>query len=124
MRLILAGLFLAFAASSAHAASHPCEKDAIDRAGKLLKLHWQSDGMMLSETGEIDDTGEKTAWSVDETAKKLAPIKALQGKGKFDVLEVNGAIIKATYRMRFIYAQIPDSCVLMGQEILEVADPY
>jgi len=26
--------------------------------------------------------------------------------------------------MRFLYAQIPDACVLMGQEILEASDPY
>ena len=56
--------------------------------------------------------------------KKLPPVKALKGSGKFDVLEVWGYIYKAEYRMRFIYAQIPDSCLLMGQEILEASDPY
>ena len=40
------------------------------------------------------------------------------------MLEVWGYIYKAEYRMRFIYAQIPDSCLLMGQEILEASDPY
>jgi hypothetical protein len=47
-----------------------------------------------------------------------------QGNGKFDVLEVWGHIYKADYRMRFIYAQIKDSCTLMGEEILEASDPY
>jgi hypothetical protein len=26
--------------------------------------------------------------------------------------------------MRFLYAQMPGTCVLMGQEILEASDPY
>jgi hypothetical protein len=56
--------------------------------------------------------------------KTLPPVKALAGAGRFDVLEVWGYIYKAQYRMRFLYAQIPDACVLMGQEILEASDPY
>ena len=40
------------------------------------------------------------------------------------MLELEGYVYKATYRMHFIYAQVEGSCVLMGQEILEVADPY
>ena len=70
------------------------------------------------EADELENAG------VDDTVKQLPPIKALKGNGKFDVLEVWGHIYKADYRMRFIYAQIPDSCVLMGQEILEASDPY
>lgn len=54
----------------------------------------------------------------------MPPIKAPLGAGMFDVLQVNGHVAKATYQMRFTYAQIPDACVLMGQEIIEVADPY
>lgn len=46
------------------------------------------------------------------------------GKGKFDVLGVMGGIYKAEYRMRFIYAQIKNTCALMGQEILELSNPY
>ena len=76
----------------------------------LLKLHFEAD--------ELENAG------VDDTVRQLPPIKALKGSGKFDVLEVWGHIYKADYRMRFIYAQIPDSCVLMGQEILEASDPY
>ena len=40
---------------------------------------------------------------------------------RFDVLEVWGRIYKGQYRMRFIYARIPNECVLMGQEVLEYA---
>ncbi len=64
------------------------------------------------------------AWSLDAAPVELPPVNAPVGAGLFDVLEVNGAVYKATYRMRFIYAQIPDACVLMGQEIIELADPY
>ncbi|HWM45466.1 MAG TPA: hypothetical protein VNR11_00980 [Xanthobacteraceae bacterium] len=62
--------------------------------------------------------------SVDDKVKVLAPVRALKGKGRFDVVEVWGHIYKADYRMRFLYAQIRGSCALMGQEILEASDPY
>jgi hypothetical protein len=55
--------------------------------------------------------------------KVLPPIRALKGNGRLDVLEVWGYIYKAEYRMRFIYAQGAGQCVLMGQEILENANP-
>ena len=61
---------------------------------------------------------------VQPTVKMLPPIKALKGNGHFDVLEVTGHYIKATYRMHFIYAQIKGPCAMMGQEILEANDPY
>ena len=109
MRLAIAGLALAVLTAAANA--HPCDADAIQRATPLLKLHFDS-----------GDDGQ--SFGVGDEVKELAPIKALKGNGKFDVLEVWGYIYKAEYRMRFIYAQIPDSCLLMGQEILEASDPY
>jgi hypothetical protein len=75
----------------------------------LLQLHFED---AQAEVGIGDEVTE------------LAPVKALKGSGKFDVLEVWGYIYKAEYRMRFIYAQIPDTCLLMGQEIIEASDPY
>ncbi len=96
--------------SPAASLAHPCDADAIKRAMPLLKLHFDAD--------ELQNAG------VDDAVKQLPSIKALKGKGRFDVLEVWGHIYKADYRMRFIYAQIPGSCVLMGQEILEASDPY
>jgi hypothetical protein len=126
MRLFIAGLLLATSASLVSAAPYHCDKDAMARAGKLLKLHFESEGSQLAaKPGEPDaNAGDKQAWSLDTAPKKIGAIKALKGKGKFDVLEINGFIYKASYRMRFIYAQIPDSCVLMGQEVLENSDPY
>ena len=73
---------------------------------------------------EFGDADAGMTMAIDDTVKTIAPIKALKGNGKFDVLEVWGHIYKADYRMHFIYAEIPGSCTLMGQEILEASDPY
>ncbi len=88
---------------------HLCEQNAIEQAGKLLKFHFGED--------------HNLSISVDDTAKVMHPIKnPKNNKQSFDVLEVWAAIYKGEYRMRFIYAQMDDSCVLMGQEILEYAN--
>ena len=89
---------------------HPCAADAIAKAIPLLTLHFGEE--------------PKPAAGIDGAVKVLAPIKALKGDGRFDVLEVLGHIYKTDYRMRFIYAQTRGSCLLMGQEILEVSNPY
>lgn len=88
---------------------HPCSDDAVAHAGKLLAFHFGED---------------KPDFSVDDAAKAVGSVKALRGKGRFDVLEVWGFIYKTEYRMHFLYAQMPGDCVLMGQEILEASDPY
>ena len=114
MRFVLAACLAAsIFVPNAAAADHACADDARKRAAALLTLHF-NDG----EAGPIENM------SIADEVKALAPIKAMKGKGKFDVLEVWGYIYKGEYRMRFIYAQIPDTCLLMGQEILEQADPY
>ena len=95
--------------AAAPALAHPCDADAQARAVPLLQLQYESADV---------DVG------IDDSVKQLPSLKALKGSGKFDVLEVWGYIYKAEYRMRFIYAQIPGSCVLMGQEIIEASDPY
>lgn len=117
MKLWIVAAALVAAASTASAATagkpHRCAADAIKRASPLLALHFE------------DEPGAETPnRGIDDDVKVLAPIKALMGTGKFDVLEVRGYIYRAEYRMRFIYAQIDDECVLMGQEILEASDPY
>ena len=108
MKLFLAATALSMLAALP-AAAHPCDADAQARATPLLRLHFE------------DNTADV---GIGDEVKELAPIKALKGSGKFDVLEVWGFIYKAEYRMHFIYAQIPDECLLMGQEILEASDPY
>ena len=96
---------LALTTNSAHASTaHPCASDARARAVKLLALQAESD-----QPGSI--------------GKSVMVLKAVRnpanGKQKFDVLAVTGFVYKAEYRMRFLYAQIPGQCALLGQEILE-----
>jgi hypothetical protein len=110
MKVLIPAFLLIAAATAAHAQAHHCSDDAIAKATLLLRLHG---GV---EAGEPVD--------VEKDVKVLAPIKALKGSGRFDVFEVWGHIYKAAYRMRLIYAQIKDSCVLMDEEILEASDPY
>ncbi|ATQ41726.1 hypothetical protein [Caulobacter mirabilis] len=89
-------------------AVHACAADAIQRGKALLAFHFGETDHELQVSGPV---------------KVLPPVKSLRGKGKFDVLEVWGYIYKGQYRMRFLYAQM-EGCVLMGQEVLEAADPY
>lgn len=85
--------------------SHRCAADAVEQAQKLLVFHFGADDRI----------------EVDKAAKTLSPIRNPANRAqRFDVLEVWGHIYKGEYRMRFLYAQTPD-CVLMGQEILEIA---
>ena len=102
-----------FPASTAYKV-HACEKDALSRADKLLRLHHMED----------PNARDIPNFHIAESVMLRAPIKAPVGKGKFDVLEVEGDIYKASYRLRFIYAQIKDTCALMGQEVMEMDSPY
>ena len=108
MRITLAALAALALAGPALAAEH-CANDAKAKAAALLKLHAET---TAAQPGTIDEV------------KRLGEIKALKGKGRFDVLETTGYVYKAEYRIRLIYAQIKGSCILMGQEILENANPY
>lgn len=110
MKTLAATLFLSIAAPAAAMAAHPCSGEARAHADELLRFHYGS-----PDAPSVD---------VDDGVKELPPVRALRGQGSFDVLEVWGYVYKAQYRMRFIFAQIEGSCVLMGQEILEHADPY
>ena len=98
--IVLAALSTSARASTAH----PCASDAFKRAVKLLALQAESD-----QPGSI--------------GKSVAVMKAVRNpannKQKFDVLAISGFVYKAEYRMRFLYAQIPGQCALVGQEILE-----
>ena len=99
----VAALLLASGATQA-ASTHPCASDATSRAAKLLALQ-----------AESDQPG-----TVGKTVATLKPIRnPANSKQKFDVLAITGFVYKAKYRMRFLYAQIPGQCALVGQEILE-----
>jgi hypothetical protein len=110
IRAVWVSAVLVLMTTAAHAAMDaPCVADAVAKAGPLLRFH-----LDLKPGDAVD---------IDPDAKALPPIKAPKGKGSFDVLEVTGRYIKATYRMRFIYAQ-GRGCALVGQEILEADSPY
>ena len=110
MKFALAAIFLATAIGTAEA--HSCDSDAREHAEVLLKFHFGDDTVLESQDVAVDDT-----------VRQLAPVKALKGNARFDVLEVWGHIYKSDYRMRFLYTQIPGDCLLMGQEIFEASDP-
>jgi hypothetical protein len=109
-RLVVIAILL-IPAWADHAAANPsCAKDAIADAAPLLALH----------AGEEDDR-----IAIDDHAKELPAIRnPAEPKQSFRVFEVRGSVYKGQYRMRFIYDVSADfGCVLMGQEILEVARP-
>lgn len=100
---------MALIAGAAPALAHPCDADAKKRAQALLALHAEAAPGAPATIGDV---------------KPLGDIKALKGMGRFDVLETIAYVYKAEYRIRLIYAKMPGSCLLMGQEILEASDPY
>jgi hypothetical protein len=104
--LTLASIATAQSSSAPAPKTHRCAPAAIEQAPKLLAFHFGPDSRI-----EIDK-------SVRVLAAIRNPANAAQ---RFDVLEVMGHIYKGDYRMRFIYARIPGECLLMGQEVLELA---
>src|SRR5690606_33870701 len=100
---LLVGLIFGLS-SATNAAQHPCSSDAVMHAESLLLLHTENDDRA----------------KVDSKITALPSFKnPANTNQRFDVLEVMGYVYKGEYRMRMIYAQMPGSCVLMGQEILE-----
>lgn len=101
-------LFVVFllVSSNCFAVDLQCASAAIAQAKKLLSFH-----------SDADNRAE-----VESNAKKLPSISNPTNKNqKFIVLEVMGYVYKGTYRMRFIYYPMGKECVLMGQEVLELA---
>jgi hypothetical protein len=87
---------------------HRCTADAIKQAKALLIFH----------------AGSETNVGVEDTVKVLPPLRnPVNRRQFFDVLEVRGYVYRANYQMRLVYAQVPDVCALMGQEILERSSP-
>jgi hypothetical protein len=86
--------------------AHHCASAASEQAQKLLVFHFGPDHRI----------------EIDKSVMVLAPIRNPANRAqRLDVLEVWGHIYKGQYRMRFIYAQFPKECVLIGQEVLEYA---
>ena len=114
-------LLITLTSQPAAAKDHHCASEAKRYAAALLALHFHSDDI---KNGETNPTSEMQNSGIEDSVSAISPIKAAVGKGMFDVLEVTGHIYKADYRMHFIFAQAADSCILMGQEILEMSNPY
>lgn len=85
---------------------HRCEATALASANLLLPFYLASEAGVKYEYGDVLLKGT---------------IKSPNGKMKYDVLEVFGFVYKAEYRMRFIFANIGEDCLLMGQEILDMS---
>lgn len=102
-------VLLMLSASDAQAQErHRCAGEAAKQALKLLKFHTDADDRASVDANNV---------------KSIGKVRALKGRGRFDVLEVNGAVYKTDYRIRLLYARIA-GCVLMGQELLEASDPH
>lgn len=86
-----------------------CTADAGNQALKLLRFHNNNDDRAMIDPGSV---------------RQIGTVASLVGKRLFDVIEAEGSIYKGEYRIRLIYAPMPGSCVLMGQEIFERSDPY
>ncbi len=85
---------------------HRCADQATEQAGKLLAFHF----------------GPNSQIDISKSVTVLAPIRnPANKKQRLDVLELWGNIYKGQYRLRLLYARLPDECVLMGQEVLEFA---
>ncbi len=104
MHSTLALLALALATPAA-AADIPCRDHAMAQAERLLRFH-----------AEADDV------HIDPDPRAIAPLKnPAAPEQRFDVLELHGHVYRANYRIRLIYHVAGESCLLMGQEILEHA---
>lgn len=110
MKISFSALFLlglVTISTTVHASEPLCSKDAVAQAAKLLTFHF----------------GEDDRIEIDSIARELPPVRNPANKKQtFQVLEVGGQIYKGQYRMRFLYYHLGNSCILMGQEILEIAD--
>ena len=108
LAIVLALGVAATAAAQPPRAPHRCAADARAHAARLLALHRGPDDRI----------------AIDSAVRVLTPVRNPVGgtpPQMLDVLEVHGFIYRARYRMRFLYAPLRDECVLMGQEILELA---
>jgi hypothetical protein len=106
MKKLLALSLILLSSSSYAVPVHQCAVAATKQAQRLLAFHIGPDDRI----------------EIDKTVKVLSPIKNPVNKTQvFDVLEVWGNVYKGQYRMHLIYARAKDTCMLMGQEILEFA---
>ena len=97
---------LLLASFNATAETSQCAAAALVQAEKLLSFHTGGDDRAV-----VDANAKQLLWLTNpaNTSQKLA------------VFEVMGHVYKGEYRMKLIYYPIGRECVLIGQEILELA---
>ena len=112
-RLLCAALFfvmpLAVQAKpkeKAKPAAERCVTQAKETALKILKLHSNNDDRA----------------SVAETVTAKPGISSPR-KVKLEVVEVPGFVYKAEYRLRVLFLQEPQSCTVMGFELVDLSVP-
>lgn len=109
MRLFSIAIGLFLFATSAIAAAIPCAPDASEQAHKLLVFHM---GEGFRDRMDFELPVEKASIKNPANPKQI-----------FKVLQVDGTVSPhGRYRMRFIFYPSSGSCLLMGQEILELAN--
>lgn len=86
-------------------ATHPCAKRAADRALKILESRIGSEDRTKVQHGEVT---------------VLNPIKAPDGEGWLDVLEVLGSHPEGKVRMHLHYAQGDETCTSKGEVVADV----
>jgi len=109
MKNYVTAVLLSLAAVAATAAKDLCANDASEQAKRLLAFH-MGDGF-------------QDRMSFDSPSP-TPPIRSpANSKQVFKVLEIDGYISPhGRYRMRFLFYPLPSGCLLMGQEILEIAN--
>lgn len=107
--LLLGGLVLSSLATSALAKPLNCFDKALEAAPKLVQFHFgELDGFQL----EVDKG----------SLKNLKPLRnPADPSENLTVVEVWATIYKGNYRTRFLFSTKSASCLLVGQELLEVA---
>jgi hypothetical protein len=103
--LAMDGILLA--AALATTPPPPCASDARTQALKMLRFYTDDD-----DRAAIDP----------DSVRKIGTVSSLTDNRRYDVLQVYGEVYKGHYRMRLIYAHVQGECVLMGEEIFELAN--
>jgi hypothetical protein len=95
--------------AAAHFKVHRCEDSALNLAVPFL--------------AQFVGVTDESLVDIDKQVVIRPTIKAPATKKRYDVLEIGGAYGKnGQYRMRFIFSQMKEGCILVGQEIIEYTD--
>lgn len=107
MKVRVISALVLLASFNAMAETPQCAAAALVQAEKLLLFHTDGDDRAV----------------VDAHARQLLSLtNPANTSQKLAVFEVMGHVYKGEYRMRLIYYPLGRECVLIGQEILELAN--